>query len=93
VDSFGTIIYHTGINEIVVKINLTEYEPSVSYLQQIGEPLKVFSTGIILPSVVQVYSNYGRFVFAFNNSFLEESAFMPQAKAKPYSWGIFRFAY
>lgn len=81
-DSFGAIIYHTGINEIVVKINLTDYE-SESYLQQIGEPLKVFASGFFLPSVVYVLSNYGRFVFDFNHSFIEESAFMPQAEAKP----------
>lgn len=90
VDHFGAIIYHTGTNEIVVKLNLTDYE-SISYMEQMGNPLQIFSTGVILPYIIQVYSNYGRFVFAFNSTFEEESVFLQSEEAKPFSWRIFRF--
>ena len=75
VDMYGVIIYHTGSNEIIYKINITETESITAFSaakRGFRKPLRVFDTKISVANQIFVFSNYGIYVYNFNFSLQDE---------------------
>lgn len=74
IDGFGAIFYHTGINEIVYKINITEPDPMFGlYDSQAYGDIKIFIISVVYPYSMIVMTNMGTIVYGMDISMSEET--------------------
>ena len=80
IDGFGAIFYHTGTNEIVYKINITEPDPMFGlYDEQTYGDIKIFVISVSYPYNIFLMTNIGTVVYGMNISMSEEA----KIRAKP----------
>jgi hypothetical protein len=74
IEGFGAIFYHTGINQIVYKINMTQPDPMFGlYDSQTYGDIKIFIITVSYPYNIIVMTNIGSIVYSMDIPMSEET--------------------